>query len=75
MFYFGYFIHNLYSASADSALSGGQSVDSADMGSGVKDRLASVIGKKSQILTQKWVSGQISNFQYLMHLNTLAGNF
>ena len=24
-------------------------------------------------VTQKWVQGQISNFQYLMHLNTVAG--
>jgi hypothetical protein len=24
-------------------------------------------------VTQRWVRGEISNFQYLMHLNTLAG--
>ena len=23
--------------------------------------------------TQRWVDGQLSNFEYLMHLNTLAG--
>ncbi|CAG0920538.1 unnamed protein product [Notodromas monacha] len=28
---------------------------------------------KSSGLTQKWVNRQISNFQYLMHLNTIAG--
>lgn len=26
-----------------------------------------------QSVTQRWLNGQISNFQYLMHLNTLAG--
>jgi hypothetical protein len=24
-------------------------------------------------LTERWVRGEISNFQYLMHLNTLSG--
>src|SRR3990167_3156190 len=28
---------------------------------------------KKETITQKWVQGQISNFQYLMHLNILAG--
>eukprot|EP01125_Pyxidicula_operculata_P014591 TRINITY_DN4879_c0_g2_i1.p1 TRINITY_DN4879_c0_g2~~TRINITY_DN4879_c0_g2_i1.p1 ORF type:complete len:3297 (+),score=473.87 TRINITY_DN4879_c0_g2_i1:27-9893(+) len=28
---------------------------------------------KSSGLTEKWQSGQISNFEYLMHLNTIAG--
>lgn len=28
---------------------------------------------KKSPLTQKWVDGKISNFQYLIHLNTLAG--
>eukprot|EP00339_Tiarina_fusa_P026282 CAMPEP_0117073598 /NCGR_PEP_ID=MMETSP0472-20121206/51827_1 /TAXON_ID=693140 ORGANISM="Tiarina fusus, Strain LIS" /NCGR_SAMPLE_ID=MMETSP0472 /ASSEMBLY_ACC=CAM_ASM_000603 /LENGTH=570 /DNA_ID=CAMNT_0004798225 /DNA_START=1985 /DNA_END=3699 /DNA_ORIENTATION=+ len=28
---------------------------------------------KKDTLTQKWVQGQISNFQYLMHINMLAG--
>lgn len=59
-------INHYCSASADP----GQA--EAELG-GVKDKIASVIGKNRQILTQKWVSGQISNFQYLMHLNTLAG--
>lgn len=33
--------------------------------------LTSLIGQQS--VTQRWVRGEISNFQYLMHLNTLAG--
>lgn len=32
---------------------------------------ASLIGDTS--VTQRWLRGEISNFQYLMHLNTLAG--
>ncbi len=30
-----------------------------------------LIGEQS--VTQRWVRGEMSNFQYLMHLNTLAG--
>uniref|UniRef100_A0A182NVL5 WD repeat and FYVE domain-containing protein 3 n=1 Tax=Anopheles dirus TaxID=7168 RepID=A0A182NVL5_9DIPT len=33
--------------------------------------LSSLIGETS--VTQRWVRGEISNFQYLMHLNSLAG--
>lgn len=33
--------------------------------------LNSIIGETS--VTQRWVRGEISNFQYLMFLNTLAG--
>ncbi|OXA60252.1 WD repeat and FYVE domain-containing protein 3 [Folsomia candida] len=33
--------------------------------------LSSLIGDTS--VTQRWVRGEISNFQYLMHMNTLAG--
>ena len=32
---------------------------------------ASIIGSKTP--TQRWENGEISNFQYLMQLNTLAG--
>ncbi|XP_058460935.1 WD repeat and FYVE domain-containing protein 3 isoform X2 [Malaya genurostris] len=32
---------------------------------------SSLIGETS--VTQRWVRGEMSNFQYLMHLNTLAG--
>uniref|UniRef100_A0A182W2I8 WD repeat-containing protein 55 homolog n=1 Tax=Anopheles minimus TaxID=112268 RepID=A0A182W2I8_9DIPT len=33
--------------------------------------LSSLIGETS--VTQRWVRGEITNFQYLMHLNSLAG--
>ncbi|CAJ0936217.1 unnamed protein product, partial [Mesorhabditis belari] len=33
--------------------------------------LNSLVGQQS--VTQRWLNGQITNFQYLMHLNTLAG--
>nr|XP_037269371.1 WD repeat and FYVE domain-containing protein 3-like isoform X4 [Rhipicephalus microplus] len=33
--------------------------------------LSNLIGETS--VTQRWLRGEISNFQYLMHLNTLAG--
>ncbi|KAK9506438.1 hypothetical protein O3M35_008379 [Rhynocoris fuscipes] len=33
--------------------------------------LSSLIGETS--VTQRWVRGELTNFQYLMHLNTLAG--
>ncbi|PNI83103.1 WDFY3 isoform 3 [Pan troglodytes] len=33
--------------------------------------LSTLVGEKS--VTQRWERGEISNFQYLMHLNTLAG--
>lgn len=39
--------------------------------SGRVSLLHSLIGQQS--VTQRWLSGAISNFQYLMHLNTLAG--
>ena len=32
---------------------------------------AGLMGETS--VTQRWVRGELSNFQYLMHLNTLAG--
>eukprot|EP01133_Synstelium_polycarpum_P015508 gene15508-18419_t len=57
-----------------SGISGSQTSDEhsqagADLG--VKEKLSSIFRRTP--LTQKWQSGQISNFQYLMHLNTLAG--
>lgn len=30
---------------------------------------------KSSGITQKWINREISNFDYLMHLNTIAGEF
>ena len=32
-----------------------------------------VVIRRSVTMTDKWAAGQISNFEYLMHLNTLAG--
>lgn len=29
--------------------------------------------RRSVTMTDKWVAGHISNFEYLMHLNTLSG--
>ncbi|VDK47032.1 unnamed protein product [Anisakis simplex] len=39
--------------------------------SGRVSLLTSIIGQQS--VTQRWLRGEMSNFQYLMHLNTLAG--
>ncbi len=39
--------------------------------SGGSSLFSSLVGETS--VTQRWVSGEISNFQYLMHMNTLAG--
>lgn len=30
-------------------------------------------GRDTTEVTEKWVAGRVSNFQYLMYLNTLAG--
>lgn len=40
-----------------------------ELGAGILGGLLS--GERS--VTQKWVRGEITNFQYLMFLNTLAG--
>jgi len=38
------------------------------------DEQVFVSGKWMKVsITEKWQRGQISNFEYLMHLNTLAG--
>ncbi|VDO70449.1 unnamed protein product [Heligmosomoides polygyrus] len=50
---------------------GGQKASMAIEQSGRASLLNSIIGQQS--VTQRWLNGQISNFQYLMHLNTLAG--
>ncbi|KAJ9586850.1 hypothetical protein L9F63_019532, partial [Diploptera punctata] len=58
-------------AIADSALqsvAGQKRTANVEQGAGL---LSSLIGETS--VTQRWVRGEISNFQYLMHLNTLAG--
>eukprot|EP01132_Coremiostelium_polycephalum_P005552 gene5552-6914_t len=56
-----------------SGISGSQTglEDHHDQSMGVKEKITSIWRKSP--LTLKWQQGQISNFQYLMHLNTLAG--
>lgn len=39
----------------------------------VKADNKNVLVSGQQSVTHRWVRGEISNFQYLMHLNTLAG--
>ncbi|RWS13484.1 WD repeat and FYVE domain-containing protein 3-like protein [Dinothrombium tinctorium] len=53
---------------AQDSLSGQKRNVNVESGTGI---LSSLIGETS--VTQRWVRGEISNFQYLMHLNTLAG--
>ncbi|KRX23996.1 WD repeat and FYVE domain-containing protein 3, partial [Trichinella nelsoni] len=50
------------------SVSGQKSGVDVEQGAGL---LAVLMGEMS--VTQRWVRGEISNFQYLMHLNTLAG--
>ncbi|XP_006867792.1 PREDICTED: WD repeat and FYVE domain-containing protein 3 isoform X1 [Chrysochloris asiatica] len=50
------------------SVSGQRPNTSVEQGSGL---LSNLVGEKS--VTQRWERGEISNFQYLMHLNTLAG--
>ncbi|KAL6737025.1 hypothetical protein Aduo_010703 [Ancylostoma duodenale] len=50
---------------------GGQKANMAIEQSGRASLINSIIGQQS--VTQRWLNGQISNFQYLIHLNTLAG--
>ncbi|CAB3409518.1 unnamed protein product [Caenorhabditis bovis] len=61
---------NLSSGGIDSL--GGQkanvSIEQCNRGASL---LSSLIGQQS--VTQRWLNGNITNFQYLMHLNTLAG--
>ncbi|KAG1679752.1 WD repeat and FYVE domain-containing protein 3 [Nymphon striatum] len=54
--------------SAHQSVSGQKRNANVEPGAGL---LSSLIGDTS--VTQRWVRGEISNFQYLMHLNTLAG--
>ncbi|RWS31727.1 WD repeat and FYVE domain-containing protein 3-like protein, partial [Leptotrombidium deliense] len=53
---------------AQDSLAGQKRNANVESGTGI---LSSLIGETS--VTQRWVRGEISNFQYLMHLNTLAG--
>ncbi|XP_043915423.1 WD repeat and FYVE domain-containing protein 3 [Protopterus annectens] len=50
------------------SVSGQRPNTSVEQGSGL---LSTLVGERS--VTQRWERGEISNFQYLMHLNTLAG--
>ncbi|CAG7725994.1 unnamed protein product [Allacma fusca] len=50
------------------SVAGQRRTTSVESSSGI---FSSLIGETS--VTQRWVRGEISNFQYLMHLNTLAG--
>ncbi|XP_046392591.1 WD repeat and FYVE domain-containing protein 3 isoform X2 [Ischnura elegans] len=54
--------------SAQQSVAGQKRTAHVEQGAGL---FSSLIGETS--VTQRWVRGEISNFQYLMHLNTLAG--
>ncbi|XP_055847784.1 WD repeat and FYVE domain-containing protein 3 [Episyrphus balteatus] len=56
------------SDNAQLSVAGQKRTASVEQTSGI---FSSLIGETS--VTQRWVRGEISNFQYLMHLNTLAG--
>ncbi|ESO89055.1 hypothetical protein LOTGIDRAFT_154132 [Lottia gigantea] len=53
---------------AQQSVSGQRQNVKVESGGGI---ISSLIGEKS--VTQRWERGEINNFQYLMHLNTLAG--
>ncbi|GFS12293.1 WD repeat and FYVE domain-containing protein 3 [Elysia marginata] len=53
---------------AHNSVSGQKQNAKVEAGGGI---ISNLIGEKS--VTQRWEKGEISNFQYLMHLNTLAG--
>ncbi|XP_059163899.1 WD repeat and FYVE domain-containing protein 3-like isoform X2 [Physella acuta] len=53
---------------AQHSVSGQRQNAKVETGGGI---ISNLIGEKS--VTQRWEKGEISNFQYLMHLNTLAG--
>lgn len=55
-------------SNAHESLAGQKSNVSVEAGSGL---LSNLIGETS--VTQRWVRGELSNFQYLMNLNTIAG--
>ena len=56
------------SDSASQSVAGQKRTANVEQAAGI---LSSLMGETS--VTQRWVRGEISNFQYLMHLNTLAG--
>lgn len=55
-------------SNAHESLAGQKSNVSVEGGSGL---LSNLMGETS--VTQRWVRGELSNFQYLMNLNTIAG--
>lgn len=54
--------------SAQQSVAGQKRTANVEQATGI---LSNLIGETS--VTQRWVRGEISNFQYLMYLNTLAG--
>nr|CAD7454369.1 unnamed protein product [Timema tahoe] len=56
------------SDNAQQSVAGQKRTANVEQGAGL---LSNLIGETS--VTQRWVRGEISNFQYLIHLNTLAG--
>ena len=56
------------SDSASQSVAGQKRAANVEQGAGI---LSTLMGETS--VTQRWCRGEISNFQYLMHLNTLAG--
>ncbi|CAM9627335.1 unnamed protein product, partial [Phaeothamnion confervicola] len=63
----------------DGGIGGGVGVGGSGGGMGIGAVAASlavaVAGKfrSPTLMTERWVNGQVTNFEYLMHLNTLAG--
>lgn len=62
------FVATQITDNAQDSLSGQKRNVNVESGAGI---LSSLMGDTS--VTQRWMRGEISNFQYLMHLNTLAG--
>lgn len=62
------FVATQITDNAQDSLSGQKRNVNIESGAGI---LSSLMGDTS--VTQRWIKGEISNFQYLMHLNTLAG--
>lgn len=61
-------VSNHLTSNVHESLAGQKSNVSVEGGSGL---LSNLIGDTS--VTQRWVRGELSNFQYLMNLNTIAG--
>jgi len=60
------------SDSASQSVAGQKIAANVEQSAGILSTVtAKIMGETS--VTQRWVRGELSNFQYLMHLNTLAG--